>query len=144
MKEKAIKTYQKNLHQALQTKLDTELYSTIVHWHGYPAIRFSYANWSTDSDVVLFLDGRNNKSFCINYYSSNIINDTQREIADTHFKEQDCREPWNEVRNTCRCYKAYFNNENMESINFEIIQLKLAHKLKLMDKFEYDIRPSLK
>ena len=110
----------------------------MVPWSGYPAIRFAYENWPKNSVVVLFLDAREGKSFCINYYCGDISNDEERKRADEHYHEQDCGEPWNEVRETCRCYKARFENLNSDSIS-----AKLAHKLKLMNTFETKIRPSL-
>ena len=138
LKTKTIKQYQQSLHQQLEAMLDTTLHSALVHWYGYPAIRFAYTDWPTDSDVVLFLDGRESKSFCINYYSSEINEDASRKVADEHFMEQDCRQPWNEVRDTCRCYKAHFDNDGIEHM-----QDKLAHKLRLMNDFEHNIRPTV-
>jgi len=138
-KASTIQLYQQNLQQQLQTDLGAELYSKVVHWHGYPAIRFAYQDWPTDSDVVLFLDGREGKSFCINYYCSDITNDEERKIADKHYREQDCGTPWNEVHNTCRCYKARF-----EEYSLDTMRKKLDHKLRIMDHFEKEIRPTLK
>ncbi|GLR74567.1 PD-(D/E)XK nuclease family protein [Aliivibrio sifiae] len=143
LKIKTIKSYQKNLLQALQTELEIELNSTIVHWNGFPAIRFAYVNWPTDSDVVLFFDGRDRKSFCFNYYASDINTDAQRAIADAHFKELDCGNPWNEVRDTCRCYKAHFEGLSSGELCLQTIQAKMAHKLRLMNTFEWQIRPTL-
>ncbi|MFH4732010.1 PD-(D/E)XK nuclease family protein [Vibrio diabolicus] len=139
LQEKAIKAYQQSLLQELQSTLGRNLRTTIHTWHGYPAIRFSYENWGNESDVVLFLDGRATKSFCINYYSADINTDDKRVIADKHFKEDDTGKPWNEIKETFRCYKARFT-----SLDYDSITNKLAHKLKLMDSFETDIRPSLK
>jgi hypothetical protein len=139
LQEKAIKAYQQSLLQELQSTLGRNLQTTIHTWHGYPAIRFSYENWGNESDVVLFLDGRATKSFCINYYSADINSDDKRAIADQHFKEDDTGKPWNEIKETFRCYKARF-----ASLDDGSITNKLAHKLKLMDAFETDIRPSLK
>ena len=143
LKMKTIKSYQKALHQALQTELETEINSTLVHWYGFPAIRFAYPGWPTDSDVVLFLDGRNGKSYCFNYYVSSINNEAQRRIADAHFKEHDCGNPWNEVRDTYRCYKAHFEGLSNGVLSLGAIQDKMAHKLRLMDQFERQIRPTL-
>lgn len=139
LKIKTIKSYQNNLHQTLESALDAKIKSNLVHWYGFPAIRFSYTNWPTDSDVVLFLDGREGKSFCINYYSSEINDEASRKMADDHFIEPDCRQPWNEIRDTCRCYKAHFDNYSIEHM-----QAKLAHKLRLMNDFEHNIRPRIK
>lgn len=143
MQDNALNAYKDKLHQALSVRLDSELYSAIVHWHGYPAIRFAFKGWSTDSDVVLFLDSRKGKSFCINYYSSDIANDTQRKVADEHFKEEDCINIWNELKGTCRCYKARFTTEELENFNQDVALKKLTHKLELMDEFEKKIRLGL-
>lgn len=142
MQDKVLKAYKDQLHNALSVKLNAELYSVIVHWHGYPAIRFALKGWPTDSDVVLFLDSRKGKSFCINYYSS-VVNDTQRKVADEHFKEEDCTDIWNELKGTYRCYKAHFTEEELENFNQDVALKKLAHKLELMDEFEKKIRLGL-
>ncbi|MFA0560843.1 PD-(D/E)XK nuclease family protein [Vibrio breoganii] len=138
-KVSTIELYQQTLHQQLQEELDVELLSKVVYWSGYPAIRFAYQGWPTDSDVVLFLDARKGNSFCINYYCSDINNDEERKIADEHFHELDCDRPWNEVKDTCRCYKARFDGYNQD-----IACKKIAHKLRIMERFEKEIRPTLK
>ncbi|MFA0116936.1 PD-(D/E)XK nuclease family protein [Vibrio breoganii] len=138
-KVSTIELYQQTLHQQLQEELDVELFSKVVYWSGYPAIRFAYQDWPTDSDVVLFLDARKGNSFCINYYCGDINNDEERKIADEHFHELDCDRPWNEVEDTCRCYKARFDEYNQDTAC-----KKIAHKLRIMDRFEKEIRPTLK
>jgi hypothetical protein len=43
--------------------------STRLHtWYGYPALRFGFSLWKSNSDVVLLLDGREGHRFAINYY----------------------------------------------------------------------------
>lgn len=138
LQKNAIKAYQQSLLQELQLKLGCNIQTTIHTWDGFPAIRFSYESWGNESDVVLFLDGRESKSFCINYFSADINTDDKRAIADQHFKEDDTDKPWNEIKETFRCYKAHF-----ASLDDDSITNKLAHKLKLMNAFETDIRPSL-
>ncbi|KEK29612.1 PDDEXK-like family protein [Shewanella xiamenensis] len=138
-KSRTIQLYQQSLQQQLQIELDVVLESKVVHWHGYPAIRFKYPEWTQDTDVVLFLDGREGKSFCINYYCSAIDNDEARKVADMHLREQDCRSVWNEVSGTCRCYKARF-----DEFSLDYMRQKLAQKLQLMAKFEHAIRPTIK
>lgn len=137
-KVSSIQQYQQSLLQHLQIELAVELVSKVVHWSGYPAIRFAYKNWPKNSVVVLFLDAREGKSFCINYYCGDISNEEERKRADEHYHEQDCGEPWNEVRETCRCYKARF-----DEISLNHICNKLTHKLRLMDQFEKEVRPTL-
>lgn len=138
LQEQAIKALQQSLLQELQEQLGQQMNTTINTWHGYPAIRFAYSNWQNDSDVVLFLDGRDKKSFCINYYSNHITSEAQRSISDKHFIENDTGKPWNEAKDTCRCYKARFNSFDQESI-----KNKLAHKLALMNQFETEIRTKM-
>ncbi len=137
-KVEMIKLYQESLLSALAKTLDKELTTSIVHWYGFPAIRFAIEDWTSDSDVVLFLDGRDGKSFCINYYCNKINTDGQRRLADEHFRESDCGTPWNELKESCRCYKASFNDTSLPAI-----QQKLHHKIRLMDAFERTIRPTL-
>ena len=139
LQEQAIKALQQSLQQELQELLGQQINTTITTWHDYPAIRFAYSNWNNKSDVVLFLDGRDKKSFCINYYSEKITNGTQRAVSDKHYIEHDTGKPWNEVKDTCRCYKAHFDAFDQDSM-----RNKLAHKLTLMDKFETEIRTNMK
>ena len=143
LKVKTINSYQNSLQRALQNELGTNIKTALQHWNGFPAIRFSYANWSSTSDVVLFLDGRDDKSFCLNYYASSITNEEERKIADAHLKEDDCREPWNEERDTYRCYKAHFDGLSNGEHKLDTIQKMMTHKLRLMDKFETEVRPTL-
>lgn len=138
-KVSTIQLYQQSLQQQLQIDLGVGLYSKLVHWYGYPAIRLAYQDWPTESDVVLFLDGRKGKSFCINYYCDDIDNNDDRKIADEHYREQDCGQVWNEVSDTCRCYKARFEEHSLDTM-----RKKVAHKLQIMDQFEKEIRPTLK
>lgn len=137
-KVEMIKQYQESLRSELAEKLNKELTSSIVHWYGYPAIRFAIKDWTSESDVVLFLDGRVGESFCINYYCNKMNSDAQRRRADDHFKEADCGTPWNELKETCRCYTAGLSDTSLLAI-----QKKLLHKIQLMDSFERTIRPTL-
>ncbi len=136
LKQKVVSAFQKELLQQLQNahpkqKIGTKLH----HWHGYPAIRFNFDSWDTQSDVVLFLDGRKEKAFCINYYATDIINEEQRNHADGLLQEEDCSNKWNESSNTIRCYRAKFDTFD-KTIAFQ----RLSHKLSLMDKFETKVR----
>ena len=62
-----------------------------------------------------------------------------RKIADEYYREQDCGQVWNEVSDTCRCYKARFEEHSLDTM-----RKKVAHKLQIMDQFEKEIRPTLK
>ena len=136
LKQKVVSALQQELLQTLQShfpdeKIDTKLH----HWHGYPAIRFYFESWETGSDVVLFLDGRKDKAFCINYYVCDIANQAQRDQADASLKEEDCSKPWDEASETIRCYKAHF-----DVFDKSIAAQRLMHKLSILDDFETKVR----
>ncbi|MGL6315683.1 PD-(D/E)XK nuclease family protein [Vibrio sp. WXL103] len=138
LQDSAIKALHQSLLLDLQQRLDCELNSVVSSFHRYPAIRFAMKHWPTKSDVVLFLDGRKGKMFCINYYASEIKTDSQRAFADEHLKESDCGQPWNEAKQTCRCYKARLQNTSQEAMTDKLVQ-----KLELMEQFETELRPTL-
>lgn len=137
-KQKIIGAFQKELQEHIQEAYpEHKVGSKIHHWHGYPAIRFWFESWETisDSDVVLFLDGRKENKFCINYYACDIANQEQRDQADKLLKEDDCNMTWNEASNTIRCYKATF-----DTFDKTVALQRLIHKLSLLDNFETKIR----
>jgi hypothetical protein len=136
LKLQAIAVFQKEVQQHIQQAFpDNKVDTKVNHWHGYPAIRFYFNEWQTASDVVLFLDGRTSRNFSINYYACDIESEAQRETADRHLLEQDCGEPWNEQRDTIRCYKARFKTTEKKGM-----LERMVHKLKLLNDFEINIR----
>jgi hypothetical protein len=136
LKQKTVNVFQHELLQVLQSAFPCEKISTkLHHWYGYPAIRFYFESWETKSDVVLFLDGRKDKVFCVNYYACDIANQKQRDLADASLKEDDCSKPWNELSEKNRCYKVRF-----ETFDKSIATRRLIHKLSILDEFETKIR----
>ncbi|MCC5451809.1 PD-(D/E)XK nuclease family protein [Rheinheimera sp. UJ51] len=67
IKQDAINEYLAQLQTALQRKLDKVVNARIQNWGGYPALRFSLADWNEpDWDVVLFLSGKaDTTEFCV-------------------------------------------------------------------------------
>lgn len=136
LKQKVVSALQQELLQVLQHHFPDEKIDTkIHHWHGYPAIRFYFESWDTKSNVVLFLDGRKDKAFCINYYAYGMANQAQRDQADASLKEEDCGKPWDEASETIRCYKAHF-----DVFDKSIAAQRLIHKLSILDDFETNVR----
>ena len=135
LKQKIVNAFQQELLQQLQIAYpDQKVGTKLHHWHGYPAIRFNFESWKTESDVVLFLDGRKEKAFCINYYACDIADQEQRDKADELLKEDDCGTPWNESSGKIRGYKARF-----DSFDKSKAEQLLIHKLSLINKFEKEI-----
>ncbi|MFT0771444.1 PD-(D/E)XK nuclease family protein [Psychrobacter aquimaris] len=136
IKQKVIEAYQKELLEKLQGAFPNEKVRTkLHHWHGYPALRFSFESWETKTDVVLFLDGRKNNKFCINYYAFNINTPEQREIADSYLKQENCSSTWSEGSGKVKCYKSPY-----ESFDKDTAHEFLIEKLSLLDEFETQVR----
>lgn len=136
MKQKVISAYQKELLEKIQSAFPDEQVNTkIHHWHGYPALRFSFDSWQTKSDVALFLDGRKDKKFCINYYAFNIKTTEQAAIADEVLKKDDCSSSWPERSGKIKCYKSPY-----ESFDKDTAHEFLITKLRLLDHFETKVR----
>lgn len=138
LKQQAITAFQQDVLLFIQSAVPGKSVSSkVVHWHGYPAIRFYFNDWGTASDAVLFLDGRIGKAFSINYYACDIGDQEQRKQAEKHFIEDDCGKPWDEKNKTIRCYKARFKTTEKDEM-----KALLVHKLKLLDGFETKVRPA--
>jgi hypothetical protein len=57
----------KNVYRGYKVK------TTLNHWEGFPALRFSFSHWITSSDVVLFLDRTPGKRFEIRIYVCDLV-----------------------------------------------------------------------
>ena len=136
IKQKVIDAYQKELLKKIQAAFPNEQVNTkLHHWHGYPALRFSFESWKTKSDVALFLDGRKDKRFCINYYAFNIRTPEQAKIADEILKEEDCSSSWTEGSGKIKGYKSPYDSFDKETAHEFLIK-----KLSLLNHFETVVR----
>lgn len=136
IKQQVVSAYQKELLAKVQAAFpDEQVNAKLHHWHGYPALRFSFESWETKSDVALFLDGRKDKRFCINYYAFNIQTPEQATIADEVLKERDCSSSWTEGSGKIRGYKSPY-----EFFDKDTAHEFLITKLGLLDHFETKVR----
>lgn len=139
LKDKTIKAFHLELLQELSTifpneKIDIKL-ST---WNKYPALRFSFKKWQSNSFVALYLDARAGESFCINYYVTDIVHQDLVSKADKHLMKYSNKQ-WKTGRNdTTLGYKAPF-----EKFNKTIALEGLVHKLTLINEFETEVRSQL-
>ena len=139
LKDKTIKAFHLELLQELSTifpneKIDIKL-ST---WNKYPALRFSFKKWQSNSFVALYLDARAGESFCINYYVTDIVHQDLLSKADKHLMKYSNKQ-WKTGRNdTTLGYKAPF-----EKFNKTIAIDNLKDKLSLIDHFETRVRSHL-
>ncbi|KMK94490.1 PD-(D/E)XK nuclease family protein [Aeromonas dhakensis] len=110
---------------------------TKIHsWYGYPAVRFGFKHWKSDSDVVLFLDGRKGHRFAINYYACGLKGDEQHNAAKTALHQVECSEQWQERANTIACFKLLLSDDTPDAMFVEV-----ARHLTMLDIFESRIRP---
>lgn len=139
LKDKTIKAFHLELLQELSTifpneKIDIKL-ST---WNKYPALRFSFKKWQSNSFAALYLDARAGESFCINYYVTGIVHQDLLNKANECLMSHSTKQ-WNTGKNgTTLGYKAPFEKFD------KMIALKgLVHKLTLINEFETKVRNQL-
>ncbi|SNT69651.1 PD-(D/E)XK nuclease family protein [Psychrobacter sp. LV10R520-6] len=139
LKDKTIKAFHSELLQELSNifpneKIDIKL-ST---WNRYPALRFAFKKWQSNSFVALYLDARAGESFCINYYVTDIGHQDLANKANQHLKRYSTKQ-WKTGKNdTTLGYKAPF-----EKFDKTIALEGLIHKLTLINEFETEVRSQL-
>src|SRR5690606_22453350 len=98
------------------------------------------------TDVALFLDGREGKRFCLNFYVYGIKDSGQRSEADGFFAKvtgnsdliRKIDKSWDESKDTIRCYK-----QELPSYGVEQLKKYVLEKLQQLRCFE-DLRRSKK
>lgn len=144
-KQLAIEELREKITKYLQGYFEEPISSSIETWHGYPALRFYFSDCKNESNVVLFLDGRKDKKFCLNFYiykisKSKIEANAQCKDADNFFEHQYIS-VWSESNNTIQCYKQNLNtDENRHEMNLDKMQEALKVKLEQLRAFERDVR----
>ncbi|WP_417614406.1 PD-(D/E)XK nuclease family protein [Oceanisphaera sp.] len=132
LKNSVVKSLQQDCRKYLTQQFDgKEVGTQLNHWHGYPALRFGFGNWQTDSDVVLFLDARAGNQFAVNYYACQLTTPALRQAAIKLLSNEGCTEYWDESRGTVIGFKAPLSAVDRDSL-FRAVRDKLA----LMDVFE--------
>lgn len=139
LKDKTIKAYHLELLQELSAIFaDEQIKIKLSTWNKYPALRFSFAKWKSNSFVALYLDARAGESFCINYYVTGIVQQDLVNKANKHLIQHSTKQ-WSTGKNdTTLGYKATF-----EKFDKTIALEGLVHKLTLINKFETEVRSQL-
>lgn len=83
-------------------------------------MRFGFAHWKSDSDVVLFLDGREGNHFAINYYAFGLQGAEQHAAAHEALFQAECSEQWQEGGNTIACFKLLLNDYTPDAMFAEV------------------------
>src|SRR5699024_9970973 len=86
-------------------KVDTKIH----HWYGFPVLRFTLESWNSESVVVMFLDGRKDKKYCVDLYAYDITTPKEHEIAEAFLKQDDCTKDWLESSGTIKCFRTYYD-----------------------------------
>ena len=100
-------------------------------WYGFPVLRFYFEGERNIKTLVLFLDGRKDEQFCVQYYVFGINTDEKRKTADTYFKSDGYVKVWDESSNTIRGYRTLLPDHQIQTMK-ELV----ARKLALLDKFD--------
>lgn len=112
-------------------KVDTKIH----HWYGFPVLRFTLESWRTESVVVMFLDGRKDKKYCVDLYAYDITTPKEHGIAEAFLKQDDCTKDWLESSGTIKCFRTYYDCFDKGTAHELLIK-----KLKLLDEFETKVR----
>ena len=135
LKDQVVADFQREICEYLRKNFpDKEIGYKISNWSGFPALRFSFKDWKSSSDVVLFLNGAPNESFYINYYACNLEAEEQNDQADEHLKT-DSEDSWSERNKTIRGY-----NFRLKTKDKAVLKELLSQRMALLDKFETQIR----
>ncbi|UTW01214.1 PD-(D/E)XK nuclease family protein [Marinomonas rhizomae] len=134
LQDQSLKAFQEQLQIQLSTELGVIINVKADNWDGSPVMRFAYQSWISNSDIALSFGSSedNENRYRISCYAGNIVNEEDRNHADSILNTNDCDiAPWNELKNTFRCYRTY-----LEDFDRKEILKNLVEKLKLMDSFE--------
>lgn len=138
LKDRVVRDLQTQCMRYLEqhfSEQEFEIGTRLHTWSGYPALRFDFAHWESDSDVVLFLDGREGHRFAINYYACGLQGDAQHTAAHKVLYQAECSEQWQEGGNTIACFKILLLDVSPEAMFVEV-----ARHMEKMDKFESEVR----
>lgn len=132
LKNSVVKSLQQDCLQYLTQQFEGKEVGTLLrHWHGYPALRFGFHHWQSESDVVLFLDAREGHQFVINYYACQLTTPSLRHTATEMLNKTGCIDCWDESNGKIIGFKALLSAFDRESL-FCAVRDKLA----LLDTFE--------
>lgn len=137
-KDEAMRSFQIDLHKWLQEQIPNDVVQyKWDSWHGYPALRFFFDGMYEKSSVALFLDGRKDKGFRLNWYIQDIQNDVQRAQADNFMSAEGNNKPEDEDRKRIRCY-----SKPVPGGNIDRMKSMLKEALEKIREFEKVIRPN--
>ncbi|MGL4517894.1 MAG: PD-(D/E)XK nuclease family protein [Shewanella sp.] len=109
---------------------------TIQYWDGgYPALRFGLAHWQNESDVVLYLNGKNDGGCLIYYYACNLQEEGQYQAALNALYQAECNGQWSEASNTAACFSLLLKDRTPSVMFAEV-----ARHLTMLDDFETNTR----
>lgn len=138
LKNRVVKELQAQCVRHLEEQCGAQEFEvgTRLHtWAGYPALRFGFTHWKSDSDVVLFLDGREGHRFAINYYACGLKGAEQHAAAHDALYQAECSEHWQERANTIACFKLLLDDYTPDAMFAEV-----ARHLAMLEKFESEVR----
>lgn len=113
--------------------------STINHWEGFPALRFSFSHWITSSDVVLFLDRTPGKGFEIRIYVCDLVTTELYDRAKKVLRTARYHHRWDESSGRIFVASNYIDSHHVDkNLLFE----KMTEGMAILDEFENRREPA--
>ncbi|HBC5671025.1 TPA: PD-(D/E)XK nuclease family protein [Citrobacter koseri] len=108
--------------------------TTLNHWEGFPALRFSFSHWITSSDVVLFLDRTPGKSFEIRIYVCDLVTAELYDRAKKVLRVKRYHHRWDERSRQIFVASRFIDSHHVDkNLLFE----QVAEGMDILDEFEH-------
>jgi hypothetical protein len=134
LKDRVINSLQFECKSFLEEKFNGKEVKTRLHsWSGFPALRFSLAEWQTESDVVLHF-GRGEHSV-VHAYIFRLDSPEQYKAAQKVLVGEECSEHWTEKKDTIAAFRTPLAGLDKDSM-FKTV----ARRMELVDRFEREVR----
>lgn len=110
-----------------------EVSTRINHWDGYPALRYAFSHWISESDVVLYLNATPGKTFDIRTYACNLTSEALREEAKISLSNDSYEEPWDEAQGKIIGFQVLIDQKSMDK---KALFAEIARQMVVLDNFE--------
>ncbi len=133
LKDQVIDDLRTEYQQGLQASFEDEVTSGVQHWHGFPALRFSLKSWESQSDVVLFMDGNEGKSFCLTTYVCMLSTPELHEGAKAYIDPEGHMEFWTEKTGSIAAFRTTLDYKDKP-----LIFRQIEKRMQILEAFEHN------
>lgn len=134
LKDEVVRSFMAECVKFLEMKFEgREVCAKLHHWGGFPALRFSLADWPTKSDVTLYTEGRDCR--VIQSYVFQLHSNEQHLAAQDVLAKEECSDHWKEKNGSVAAFKTDLHGQDKD-----IMFGTVARRMKLVDRFEREVR----